>query len=228
MVDIDKLSPDQIDQLEQQIAARKLVEKERVEREIATYKELVKHTVGEQILSLQEVNNILSLSKAQVFGSFTTLIAMKHELYGVKSGQQGHSFSDDNGNTITLGYRVVDQYDDTVNEGISLVNEFISSLATDEKTAILVDIIQKLLKKDAKGNLKPNRVIELQNLAEKENNEKLSKGVKIIMNSYKPLRSAFFIEGEITDAEQKKQSIALSITSADFPEGFAPNFEVFK
>lgn len=228
MIEIDNLTPEQIAALEQQIAAKKQAEKERQEREVSTYKELVKRTVGEQMTSLQEVNNLLSLAKAQIFGSFTTLIEMKQALYGIKAGQQGHSFSDDNGNTITLGYRVIDQYDDTVNEGISLVTEFIASLATDEKSARLVDMIQKLLKKDAKGNLKPNRVIELQNLAEKENNEKLSAGVKIILNSYKPIRSAFFIEADCTAADGKKQAVALSITSAEFPEGFTPNFEVFK
>jgi hypothetical protein len=230
MIEIDELTPEQIAQLEQKIEAKKLAEKRRAENEIAIYKDLVKRTVGEQMISLQEVNNILSLAKAQVFGSFTTLIEMKQALYGIKAGQQGHSFSDDAGNTITLGYRVVDQYDDTVNEGISLVTEFIASLATDEKSARLVDMIQKLLKKDAKGNLKPNRVIELQNLAEKENNEKLSSGVKIILNSYKPIRSAFFIEAEVTAPDGKKHAVALSITSAEFPKSksFTPNFDVFK
>lgn len=228
MVELDKLSPEQIAELEQQIAAKKQAEKQRKENEVATYKELVKTTVTEQIVSLQEINNMLSLAKAQIFGSFTSLIEMKQSLYGIKSGQQGHSFSDDAGNTITLGYRVIDQYDDTVNEGISLVNEFIASLATDEQSARLVNYLQKLLKKDAKGNLRPNRVIEMQNLAEQEQDERFKRGVKIILNSYKPKRSAFFIEADCTAVGGKKQSVALSITSAEFPEGFEPNFDVFK
>jgi len=225
---IKNLTPEERKEIELELERNKQADKKRVEDEIKLYKDLTKRTVNEQIKALQEVNNILSLAKAQIFGSFTTLIAMKHELYGIKSGQQGHTFSDDIGNTITLGYRVVDQYDDTVNEGVSMVNEFIASLITDEESADLVEMIQKLLKKDAKGNLKPNRVIELQNLAEKKNNEKLSRGVKIILNSYKPVRSAFFIESETTDAAGKKQAIALSITSAEFPDGFTPNFDVFK
>jgi hypothetical protein len=227
-IEIEDLTTEQIELLEQKIAAKKRAEKERAEREIETYKDLVKHTVGEQIVSLQEVNSILSLAKSQVFGSFITLIAMKQTLFGVKAGQQGHSFSDDNGNTITLGYRIVDQYDDTINEGVSLVNEFIASLSINEETAFLVETIQKLLKKDAKGNLKPSRVIELQNMADKRNDEKLTKGVRIIRESYKPVRSAFFIEAETTLPDGTKQSVALSITSAEFHEGFELNFEVFR
>ncbi len=228
MIELENLTSEQLAALEQQIAAKKRAEKERIERETENYKDLVKKTVGEQIIVLQDVNNILSLAKEQVFGSFLTLISMKQTLYGVKSGQQGHSFSDDAGNTITLGYRVIDQYDDTVNEGVTMVNEYIASLASNEETGFLVETIQKLLKKDAKGNLKPNRVIELQNLADKRKDEKLSQGVRIIRESYKPVRSAFFIEAETTNTDGTKRSIALSITSADFPEGSNLDFTVFK
>lgn len=227
-IDLSKLTPDQLEQLEQTIAAKKKAERERRDSEIANYKDLVKKNVAEQMVSLQEVSSMLSLAKANVFGSFASLIAMKQELYGTKSGQQSHTFSDDSGSSITIGYRVIDKFDDTLDAGISLVNKYIDSLATDEKSARLVAMINKLLKKDAKGNLKANRVVELQNMAEEINNENLTRGVEIIRKSYKPVRSAIFVEAETTGPTDKKQSVGLSITSVDFPEGFEPNFEVFK
>ena len=227
-IDLDQLNPEQIKALEAGIIAKKLAEKAQKEKAVSDYKDLVAKTVREQIIDLQQVSNILSLAKANVFGSFASVIELKQELYGAKSGQQSHTFSDDNGNSITVGYRVLDKFDDTLDMGISLVNKYIESLATDEKSARLVEIINKLLKKDAKGNLKANRVVELQNLAEDINDENLTRGVDIIRKSYKPVRSAIFIEAETTDTTGKKQSVGLSITSVEFPEGFTPNFEVFK
>lgn len=228
MIEIDELTPDQIALLEQKLAAKKQAEKDRVAQERMNYKELVSKTVREQIIDLQTVSNLLSLTKAQIFGSFASLIELKNELYGVKSGQQSHTFTDESGNSITIGFRVIDRFDDTLDMGIACVREYINSLAIDENTSKLVDMINNLLKKDAKGNLKPNRILDLQNLADELKAESFYKGVEIIRTSYKPIRSALFVEAEVLDAIGAKQAVALSITSAEFPEGFTPNFEVFK
>lgn len=228
MIDLSTLSPEQLEQLEQQLEAKKRAEKDRLNKERDSYKEMVNKTVKKHIVDLQSVSNMISLAKAAVFGDFSAIISLKQELFGIKSGQQSHTFTSDDNESISLGYRILDRYDDTLDEGIALVREYIDSLAVDEKTSNLVAKLNNLLKKDAKGNLRPNRAIELQNMADGENDEKLKKGVAIILKSYKPVRSTIFVEAEIIDTLGKKQSIALSITSADFPEGFKPNFEVFK
>ncbi|MEI3423269.1 MAG: hypothetical protein V8R91_20705 [Butyricimonas faecihominis] len=51
---------------------------------------------------------------------------------------------------ITLGNNTVDNYDDTVDAGISIVKEYISSLARDENSRILVDTVMRLLAKTKK------------------------------------------------------------------------------
>jgi hypothetical protein len=149
-------------------------------------------------------------------------------LYGSKSGQQSHTFSDEDGNTITVGFRTIDNFDDTLDMGIAKVREYLDSLAVDAKTSKLIDMINRLLKKDAKGNLKPSRILDLQNLADKEQDPLLTEGVIIIRESYKPQRSAIFIEAETRDAEQKRISIPLSITSVEFPDDYEPDIDVFK
>ena len=227
-IEIEDLTPEQLEQLEQKLAAKKQAQKNALATERANYKSLVSQTVREQIIDLQSVSNMLSLAKANVYGSFAAIIALKQELFGHKSGQQSHTFSDDDGNGITMGYRIIASFDDTLDMGIAIVREYIDSLAVDQNSADLVDMLNKLLKKDAKGNLKPERILDLQNLAAERNNEKLNEGVDIIRASYKPVRSAIFVEAEVIDAQGKKQSIQLSITSVDFPEGFEPNFEIFK
>ena len=227
-IEIEDLSPEQLEALEQKIAAKKLAEQNKLNSERASYKSLVNQTGREQIIELQSLSNMLSLAKANVYGSFAAIISLKQELYGIKSGQQSHTFSDEDGNNITIGWRVIDKFDDTLDAGISIIREYITGLAVDQNSAQLVDMINNLLKKDAKGNLKPNRVLDLQNLADKVKNDEFYKGVEIIRASYKPVRSAIFIEAETLDGQGKKQSVQLSITSVDFPEGFEPNFEIFK
>ncbi|MGV4380741.1 DUF3164 family protein, partial [Ornithobacterium rhinotracheale] len=132
---------------------------------------------------------------------------------------QSHTFSDDKGNTITYGFRIIDGWDDTVTAGIDKVREFIASLAKDEATGKLVHAVNQLLKKDAKGNLKASRVLELTKLAEDFNNDNFTDAVNIIRQAYKPQRSAFFVEASQTDAQGKKINIPLSISAVDFPEG---------
>jgi hypothetical protein len=224
----NSMSPDQLNAIEFELTQKKLAEQNKVKAERESYKSLVNQTVLEQIVELQSVSNMLSLAKANVYGSFAAIIALKQELYGNKSGQQSHTFTDDDGNSITIGFRVIDKFDDTLDMGISMIREYITGLAVDDNSANLVDMINSLLKKDAKGNLKPNRVLDLQNLADKVQNEQFFKGVEIIRASYKPVRSAIFVEAEVLDSIGRKQAVQLSITSADFPDGFEPNFEIFK
>ncbi|WP_157849260.1 hypothetical protein [Flavobacterium sp. Root420] len=46
------------------------------------------------------------------------------------------------------------------------------------------------MKKDAKGNLKGSRVLELQKLTKEFNIEEFTDGVEIIASSFKPVRSS--------------------------------------
>ncbi|MEC5393956.1 DUF3164 family protein [Bergeyella sp. RCAD1439] len=183
------------------------------------YKELVNNELTQIIEPLKVVEMHLSESKLYVFESLNTLLDLKSKVYGVKDTQQSHTFTDDKGNTITYGFRIIDGWDDTVTAGIEKVREFLQSLAKDEDSSKLVQGINRLLKKDAKGNLKASRVIELTKWAEEINNPTFTDAVNIIRQSYKPQRSAFFIDASYTDAQGKKVNIPLSISAVDFPEG---------
>jgi len=223
-IDISKLTPEQRQELLQSVspdelkAAAKVAEASKSEAR-AAYKETVKETVPELIQTLLSISQTLSKVKFDLFQGLNILLEMKSEVYDIKQGQQGHSFSDDQGNGITYGFRVVDGWDDTVNAGIDKIKEVIDSMAKDDNSAKLVTTINKLLKKDAKGQLKSSRVLELRQLAEEFNDEKFKDAVEIIQDAYKPVRSAFFIEAYTTNPQGKKVFIPLSITAVDFPEG---------
>ena len=164
--------------------------------------------------------------KLDIFKGVTGLLELKDKAYGIKDEQRSHTFTTAAGDSITLGYRVNDGWDDTVGSGIAKVNQFIESLAKDEDSAKLVKTINQLLKKDAKGNLKSNRVIELDKLTKDFDNSEFTDGVEIIKAAYKPVASCYFIEASTKNANGKDVSIPLSISSVDFPEGTTlPYFE---
>ncbi|MGY5552069.1 DUF3164 family protein [Riemerella anatipestifer] len=183
------------------------------------YKEIVSQELPQIVASLRALSQTISKVKLFAFENLKTLLDLKAKAYDVKDTQQSHTFSDDKGNTITYGFRIIDGWDDTVTAGIDKVREFISSLAKDEATGKLVHAVNQLLKKDAKGNLKASRVLELTKLAEEFNDPNFTDAVNIIRQSYKPQRSAFFIDASYTDKQGKKVNIPLSISAVDFPGG---------
>lgn len=215
-IDISKLS---IEDLKAEMARRENAKNQ--DRE--AYKELVKEIVPKAIFKLASASEILSNAKTETFQFFENILKLKASAYGIKEGQQTHTFSTDKGE-ITIGYRINDGWDDTVNSGIAKVEKYIASLSNSEETAALVDMVFNLLKKDAKGNLKGSRVLELQKLTKKINNEDFTDGVNIISESYKPIRSVWFIDANIIDDNGNKTPIPLSISSVDFSEGYSFNF----
>jgi hypothetical protein len=225
-VDVKKLSAEDRAKLFEQLEAENKAENNRLKQERDNYKELVHKTVTDSAKKLMNLSSVISHAKADVFNDFSTILKMKQELYSIKPGQQSHDFTNKEGMTITIGSRVIDGWDDTVDSGIAIVSKYIESLATSPETAKLVHIIHQLLRKDAKGNLKANRVLELQKLADELDDPTFTEGVDIIRSAYQPVRSAFFIEASYKDNVGKRVGIPLSITSVPFPEGVEVNTDV--
>lgn len=187
------------------------------------YKELVEQTVPKAIFKLCLASEILSNAKTEAFQFFEDILKLKADVYGIKEKQQSHTFSCDMGE-IQIGYRITDGWDDTANTGIAKVEKFITSLAKNPETEALVEGVFTLLKKDAKGNLKGSRVLELQKLTAKFNNEEFTDGVDIISKSYKPVRSVWFVEANLINENKEKTPIPLSMSAVDFSKGYAFEF----
>jgi hypothetical protein len=187
------------------------------------YKELVEQAVPKAIFTLCAASEMISNAKTQAFQFFEDILKLKADVYGIKEKQQSHTFSV-KGGEITIGYRQTDGWDDTVSAGIAKVEKYISSLAKDVSTSALVDIIFGLLKKDAKGNLKSNRVLELQKLTKKIDNEDFTDGVNIISDAYKPIRSVWYIEASLIGEDGTRTPIPLSASSVDFSQGYKFEF----
>lgn len=182
-VEMVQMTPEELAEYKRFVAEKEKKEKEQqFAHQREDYKVLVEEIVDKSFTKLQTVSSYLVDVKATVLSDFDTLIAMKAELFGLKKEEQkSHTFSNaDNTIRVLVGNYTVDNYRDTVNEGIAMVKEVVKSLARDEESAALVNAILKLLSKDKQGNLKASKVVELSELADKINNDKLRLGVKII------------------------------------------------
>ncbi len=191
-------------------------ERDRLKKENReAYKQLVDEVVREVFPTLQEVSSNLARSKQAVYDRFADALKLKEEIFNVRDEQRTNTFTSSDGKyRITLGNYQTDDYDDTVNEGIAKVKEVIASFANDDNSRLLVDAIMKLLSRDAKGNLKASRVMQLRKLAADSGNAELIDGVEIIEKAYRPQISKTFVRAEYKDEVGKWVSVPLGMTEA--------------
>ncbi len=187
---------------------------------LETYNQMADREVMAAIPALKAVSHELARLKKEIFANFKALLDMKKDvMQRTKDGQRTHTFMTADGKArLTLGYYVIDNYKDTVNDGIAMINEVLSEFSKDddEDKRNLVDVILDLLSKDQKGNLKASRVLQLRRHADKFKNKKLSEGVEIIMDAYSPVMSKQFIRiEERRDKDSEWSTLPLSITDAE-------------
>nr|DAT00912.1 MAG TPA: Protein of unknown function (DUF3164) [Caudoviricetes sp.] len=215
-INLSQLSAEQRREMLAQLKAQEEAEKRQREADISTYKALVSQTVEDNFPILQAVSSELAAQKRSIRNAFATVVDLKSSLYGVKDGQRSHQFINSEGTRrITIGFNVIDNYDDTVDAGIAKVKEYISSLARDEQSKILVETVLKLLSKDSKGTLKASRVLQLQQMAEKSGNADFIEGVRIIRDAYRPIESKSYVRAEYKSDSGAWVSVPLGMTEAD-------------
>ena len=195
----------------------KKAEEERVKAEREQYKQLVDEEIDASIPILLSISDEIKKSKSKVMDNFKTILQMKSELFKtkVKDDQRSHTFTNSEGNKrISLGVHVTDGYRDTVEDGIAIVKEYISSLANDEKTEALVNMVFRLLARDAKGTLKASRIVQLRKVAQDTGDERFLEGVRIIEESYQPEVSKQFIRAEVKNENGMWKPIPLGMTES--------------
>lgn len=213
-MDITKMTKEEKAKLFAELEADKKAEEMRVQKERETYKDLVDATVAKCVTKLQNLSSEMQRVKQEVFEEFRAIITMKNELFNTKLNRQSDTFTtSDSKMSITLGNRVNEGWDDTVEAGISKVKEYLSTLAKDEETATLVETIMGLLAKDRKGALKANKVLELERLAIKSQNKEFLDGIAIIKDAYRPVPTCQFIEVSTKDTEGKEYKLPLSLSA---------------
>lgn len=191
-------------------------EAQRAKEEREAYRSLAATTVDEFFPRLESTSNTLSKMKRLLYDSFSQVVETKREVMGAETqGQRSHSFlSTDGTKRIIIGYYQRDGWDETVEDGIAKVRDYISSLAGDEETRKLVDIILDLLSRDGKGNLKADKVLQLDKYAESIQDARFSEGVAIIKEAYRPVRTKDFVRAQTKNAMGGWDDLPLGMTEA--------------
>ena len=196
--------------------ARKAAEeKAKADREM--YRQMVDEEIENSIPVLLGISEEIKESKQKVLDNFKAILAMKSDLFKTKmrNDQRSHTFTNSAGDKrITLGVYVTDGYRDTVEDGIAIVKEYIASLANDEKTQALVNMVFRLLSRDAKGTLKASRIVQLRKVAEDTGDARFMEGVRIIEESYQPEVSKQFIRAEMKDRNSMWRPIPSGMTES--------------
>lgn len=220
----DNLSPEEKEQLAREAFKSKEKEfaKRAKEEQEAHYKQLVDETIEKAVESVGELNIKMTIAKKQIFNDFDTVIALKNELYTgqkwLKTDRVTNTFTNQEGNKrVTVGYHTNDNYLDTYTEGVKLVEEYISSLATDENGQKLADMVKVLLSERGKGGqLKAQNVLRLQRMANDSKNEAFIEGMRIISDAYSPTKSKQFVKVEIKGEHNEWVTVSTNMTDCEW------------
>lgn len=188
-------------------------------QEVKTYKELVDEAVNLTVPEAQDISRILEQKKAAIFERFHSIISMKDELFSgsskAKDGRFTDTFTNKAGTArVTLGFNTNDAYDDTYTAGVEKVKEYIQSLASDDKSRQLAEMVNTLLMERSKaGQLKAQNVLRLESMANEIGDPTFIEGMKIIRDAYRPDRTKQFVKVEVKDESGKFQTVSLNMTN---------------
>ena len=179
------------------------------------YKDRVNKKVPSLFTTLKKASDMLSVAKRKVYEELADLVNEKGAVYDRKQDQGSHTFTTDEGVSITIGYRMNDGWDDTVDVGIQKVTDYIQSLGKDANSKKLVKTILQLLAKDKTGNLKASRVLQLKKLADDIGDAHFKDAIQIIHDAYRPAKSKQFVTARFVDAQTGVwNDLPLSISDA--------------
>ena len=188
-------------------------EKNRQMRE--QYLSMVDEQIDASIEELERLSGQISATKSRVMDNFKAVLELKREVIQTRDfdSQRSHTFTNSEGTKrITIGVYTLDGYADTAEDGIQKVKDYITSLARDENSQMLVSAVLKLLSKNQQGMLKASRVIQLRKMAEQSGSEEFMEGVRIIEESYRPVPSKTFIRADIKGDNGEWKPISLGVT----------------
>ena len=182
----------------------------RIEALRGSYAEMSEAFISRTIKKLTPLSENIKKKKAEVLEEFGALQRLKAELLEIdgKDMPKSHTFTNKAGDKrVTIGVYETDNYDDTVEEGIAIVKQYIESLAQDEKSSQLVKMVMSLLARSANGALKASRVVRLHKLADESGDERFIEGVRIIEAAYRPAISRTYIRCEFRAIDPETQVV---------------------
>lgn len=194
---------------------------EKREQDLRTYKKLVDDAISETVPEAHCIQEMLTRTKDGIMERFRAVIDLKETLFvgskQLKDDRYSDTFTNSDSNMrVTVGYNTLDAYDDTYTAGVEMVNQYIESLATDEKSKQLADMVTTLLRERSKvGQLKAQNVLRLEQMAAESKDETFIEGMRIIREAYRPQKSKQFVKVEVKNPETNEWvPITMNMTNA--------------
>lgn len=166
---------------------------------------------------LEKCSSLLADAKAHIVTGSDDLIKMKEDLFNAKSTQLSHSFmSTDGSMRIKVGYNIRDSWDNTAEDGVRIISNYITSVPPeDTKARELASIVSEFLTRDKNGSLRLDNVITLERKAQELGIEEIIRGVAIIREAYRPARTKRYVRAERRDSVSSAWiNIPLGMTEA--------------
>jgi hypothetical protein len=217
-LDVTKLSPEEKAQLLEVLAEEQRAEDKRKRDAKKNYEQQRDKTIRTVFKKLERLSDQILKTKQNCFDSFDDVLNKKRELFSIDDErwnfQQSHTFTTEDGKfTVIIGHNVIDSWDDTVEQGIEYVNKFLTKLAVDKESAVLVDMIRDLLKPNKDGQVKASRVLDLTKRADEIGDKDLSEGVRIIRDAYKPAKTSTYLKAKYKDELGRDIYLPLSVSA---------------
>lgn len=217
-VKLTDLTPAQRQALKKELAKELKKDQDKVKEQRVGYKEKVNKKIPSLFKLLTDCSAQLAVAKKKVYKELASLVEEKSSVYDREQDQSSHSFTTDEGITISIGYRHNDGWDDTVEVGVQKVTDYIKSMGKDANSKKLVNTILQLLAKDKSGTLKASRVLQLKKLADEIGDAKLLDAIQIIQEAYRPSRTKQFVTVKYKDATGANKELPLNISDIDINE----------
>ena len=212
-MDVKNMTAEERAQLKAQLAEEDRQEALRKQEQKDAYMQMKDQFLERNLEKLKALSDQMQALKKEIFDDAETLIKLKDELFNTKTDRQSNTFSHESGKySISLGNRINEGWDDTCEQGIEKVKEFLQTLAKDDNSAALVETIMRLIAKNNKGMLKASKVLELEKLANKIQSAELTEGLNIIKNSYRPKPTCQFISVTMKDDNGNDKQLPLSLS----------------
>jgi hypothetical protein len=216
-INLDQLTPQQIEDLTKKLKEKQQLEADKRRRDREAYEELKDMAIRESFQLLKNLSEMIMEVRNQVFNNFDDVLSLKQIVFSLTDEQmerqESHTFTSSDGQlSIIIGNNTVDRWDETVDVGITRVNEWLKSMAKDEESGKLVSFIHDMLKPNKDGVLKASRILDLSKKAAEFGDKKLIEAVELIREAYRPSKTSQYIKVKMKGDKGQDVYLPLSMS----------------
>lgn len=200
------------EELEQELAKRKEADRLKKIEDSKALSELEDGFIEKFFDRLFNRHQSVSNDIAEMFKDFELLKPLKAEVKGVKIEKQySHTITHtDKSKSIIIGYNYTPSFDGTEVEGITIIKNYLDTLANDDPKLILANkIIKVLLKTNPKtGELNVSKVLDLNAMRSDFNSAEFDKGMDILLKArFNKITSSFVSGWKNTEIDGRIQTL---------------------